>query len=130
VSLTVITLDHFILKVNDIKTSVDFYTSILGFTNGGQDGPFTVVRVNSAFQIQLAPWGTLGGEHYAFAVSMRQFNQIFDRIKLAEIEYGPSYDSVGSNTGSGTEIGAKGPGPTLYFFDPNKHLLEIRTYEK
>jgi catechol 2,3-dioxygenase-like lactoylglutathione lyase family enzyme len=51
-------LDHLILKVNDLEESIAFYTNVMGFENVGQDGPFTVIRVNDGFQIQLAPWQT------------------------------------------------------------------------
>lgn len=122
-------LDHIILKVNDLQASVTFYTQVLGFVMEGNDGPFTLIRVNPDFQLQLAPFGTPGLEHYAFAMSGNEFDAIFARIKAAGIAYGPSFDSVGSNTGPGKESGAKGVAPTLYFFDPNKHLLEIRSYE-
>jgi catechol 2,3-dioxygenase-like lactoylglutathione lyase family enzyme len=63
------TLDRIIMKVNDLDASVAFYTGVLGFTAEGTDGPFTVLRVGPDFLIQLAPWGTPGFEHYAFAVS-------------------------------------------------------------
>ena len=122
------TLDHIIIKVNDLKVSADFYSSILGFPVEGADGPFAVVRVNREFQIQLAPWGTAGSEHYAFSVTRIEFDQILNRIKSAGIGYGPTFDSVGSNTGPGEELGARGMAPTIYFNDPDKHLLEIRTY--
>ena len=122
------TLDHIILKVNDLEDSVAFYTGILGFTNEGTDGPFTVIRVSRDFVIQLSPYGTESSEHYAFSVSLDEFTRIFDRIRSAGVEYGPSFDTVGSNTGPGEETGAQGLAPTLYFNDPNKHLLEIRTY--
>lgn len=122
------TLDHLIIKVNDLKASVEFYTSILGFAVEGTDGPFTIVRVSPDFQIQLAPWGTPGFEHYAFAVTGDEFEQILNRIRSAGIDFGPSFDSVGSNAGLGQEVGARGLAPTLYFTDPSKHLLEIRTY--
>lgn len=122
------TLDHVILKVNDLDQSLAFYTDLMGFENAGTDGPFIVVRVSESFQIQLAPWGTPGSEHYAFAVSNADFDEIFERIKTAGLDYGPSFDTVGSNTGPGVESGARGDAPTLYFFDPNKHLIEIRTY--
>jgi catechol 2,3-dioxygenase-like lactoylglutathione lyase family enzyme len=124
------TLDHIIVKVNDLDASVAFYTGVLGFIAEGTDGPFTVLRVGPDFQIQLAPWGTPGFEHYAFAVSKAEFESIFGRIKAAGIEYGPTFDSVGANTGPGEEAGARGLAPTLYFNDPNQHLLEIRTYER
>jgi catechol 2,3-dioxygenase-like lactoylglutathione lyase family enzyme len=123
-------LDHIILKVNDIKASVAFYTGVLGFTEEGTDGPFTVLRVGPDFVIQLAPWGTPGFEHYAFAVSKVDFEGIYGRIKAADIAHGPAFDAVGVNTGPGQESGARGVAPTLYFNDPNKHLLEIRTYER
>ncbi|MEN3329983.1 MAG: hypothetical protein V7638_4790 [Acidobacteriota bacterium] len=29
--------------------------------------------------------------------------------------------------GPGVETGARGPAPTLYMNEPNKHLIEIRT---
>jgi catechol 2,3-dioxygenase-like lactoylglutathione lyase family enzyme len=122
------TLDHVIIKVNDLKASIDFYSSILGFAVEGTDGPFTVVRVSPEFQIQLAPWGTPGFEHYAFSVSRIEFEEIFNRIKAAGIAYGPTFESVGSNAGPGEELGARGMAPTIYFNDPSKHLLEIRTY--
>jgi catechol 2,3-dioxygenase-like lactoylglutathione lyase family enzyme len=122
------TLDHIILKVNELAPSVDFYTRIMGFANEGLDGPFTVIRVNEYFQIQLAPWGTSGFEHYAFAVSRSDFGFIVSRLRDAGIDYGPTFDSVGTNTGPGVEMGARGLGPTIYFNDPNKHLIEIRTY--
>lgn len=122
-------LDHIILKVNDLDASIRFYTRIMGFTNAGPDGPFTVIRCGKDFQIQLAPWGTPGYEHYAFSVSKREFDETFQRLKDNGIDYGPTFDSVGSNEGPGVESGAKGNAPTLYFNDPNKHLIEIRTYE-
>jgi catechol 2,3-dioxygenase-like lactoylglutathione lyase family enzyme len=123
-------LDHIILKVNDLNASVSFYTEVLGFPLEGVDGPFTVLRAGPDCQLQLAPWGTPGLEHYAFSVSKREFQDIFARIKSRGIAFGPTFDSVGLNTSPGQESGARGIAPTLYFNDPNKHLLEIRTYER
>jgi len=123
------TIDHIILKVNDLEASVKFYTDVLGFASEGMDGPFTLLRVGPDSQLQLAPYGTPGFEHYAFAVSKAEFEEIFGRIKENGIAYGPTFDSVGSNTTAGEETGARGLAPTLYFNDPNKHLIEIRTYE-
>lgn len=122
-------VDHIILKVNDLEDSVRFYTEVMGFSNAGQDGPFTVIRTSESFQLQLAPWGTEGYEHYAFAVSKTEFDEIFDRVRAAGLDFGPTFDGVGRNEGPGNETGARGGAPTVYFNDPNKHLLEIRTYE-
>ena len=121
-------LDHIIVKVNDLDASVEFYTRIMGFEHQGVDGPFTNIRTSPDFRLQLAPWGTPGFEHYAFSVSRLEFDDIFQRIKAAGIDYGPTFESVGSNTGPGSESGARGDAPTLYFNDPSNHLIEIRTY--
>jgi catechol 2,3-dioxygenase-like lactoylglutathione lyase family enzyme len=122
-------IDHIILNVNDIDKSVEFYVGVMGFSNEGKDGPFTVIRVSDDFTLQLAPWGTKGNEHYAFALSRTDFDACFERLKSLGIPYGDSFHTVGTNAGPGIETGSRGPAPTVYFNDPNNHLLEIRTYE-
>lgn len=123
-------IDHVILAVNDVRASVAFYEHILGFTHEGQDGPFSVVRVSEDFTLQLAPWGTKGGEHLAFALSKEEFDAVLARIRAAGLRYGDSFHTVGQQAGPGRENGARGAAPTLYFFDPSEHLLEIRYYEE
>jgi catechol 2,3-dioxygenase-like lactoylglutathione lyase family enzyme len=112
-----------------VSSSVDFYVNILGFTHEGEDGPFTVIRVNEDFTLQLAPWGTKGNEHLAFAMARDAFDRAFALVKEKGVPYGDSFHSVGNNCGPGIETGARGPAPTLYLNDPNKHLIEIRTYD-
>ena len=124
-----IQIDHLILNVNDVGSSVDFYVNVLGFKLEGQDGPFTVIRVNDDFTLQLAPWGTAGNEHLAFALSREEFERVFALLKERGIPYGDSFHSVGNNLGPGNESGARGSGPTVYVNDPNNHLIEIRTYD-
>ena len=123
-------LDHLILKVNELDVSVRFYTDIMGFVDEGRDGPFTVLRAGPDCVLQLAPWGTPGFEHYAFAVTGEEFDALFARVQAAGLGYGPTFDSVGTNVGPGEESGARGRAPTLYFNDPNRHLIEIRTYQR
>jgi catechol 2,3-dioxygenase-like lactoylglutathione lyase family enzyme len=121
--------DHLILRVNEVERSVRFYTSILGFTDAGTTGPFTVVRVSPDFTIQLAPWGTQGGEHLAFAMPRAEFGEVFQRVRDDGIAFGDSFHSVGNGQGPGEEAGARGLGASLYFFDPDEHLIEIRHYD-
>ncbi len=122
-------LDHLILQVNDSSESVRFFTEVLGFTYDGEREPFAVVRVTQNLTLQLAPWGTKGGEHLAFAMPRAEFEEVFQRVREQGVEFGDSFDSVGNMKGPGQASGARGPGASLYFFDPNKHLIEIRHYE-
>jgi catechol 2,3-dioxygenase-like lactoylglutathione lyase family enzyme len=122
-------LDHIILGSDDVKRSIEFYTGILGLTYEGPREPFEVIRVTPHFVIQLAPWGTKGGEHLAFSMTRAEFEATFARLRDAGIEYGDSFHTVGNLRGPGEEAGAEGIGAALYFFDPSKHLIEIRHYE-
>jgi catechol 2,3-dioxygenase-like lactoylglutathione lyase family enzyme len=122
-------LDHLILAVNDRDESVQFFTDVLDFGCEGESGPFTVVRVSPGLTLQLAPWGTTGGQHLAFSMSRAEFDATFSRIRAAEIPYGDSFHDVGNMRGPGHEDGARGQAPSLYLFDPNQHLIEIRHYD-
>jgi catechol 2,3-dioxygenase-like lactoylglutathione lyase family enzyme len=122
------TLDHLILLVNDRDESVRFYTEIMGFGSEGEDGPFSVMRVSPDTTLQLAPWGTEGGHHLAFALSAEEFDATFTRIRSAGVAFGDTYHDATNMRGPGTEGGARGLGETVYLLDPNAHLLEIRRY--
>jgi len=123
-------LDHLILAVNDVDASVGFFTDVLGLGCEGTSDPFTVIRVNADLTLQLAPWGTTGGQHLAFAMARAEFDATFSRIRAAGIPYGDSSHDVGNMRGPGREDGARGPAASLYLFDPNEHLIEIRHYDE
>jgi len=133
-----IQLDHMILAVNDRKKSVEFYVGILGLKYEGDRQPFSILRVTPDCTLQIAQWGTKGGEHLAFAMSRKEFDEVFRRVIDAKIECGDDFHSVGNMRGPGDETvesinsaggGARGPRKNLYFFDPSRHLIEIRHYE-
>jgi catechol 2,3-dioxygenase-like lactoylglutathione lyase family enzyme len=124
-----IQLDHLILPVVDRDRSIEFFTTILGCSYEGQSEPFSVIRVTPELTLQLAPWGTEGGVHLAFALPRAEFDAVFDRVKTAGIPYGDSFRAVGNMQGPGDEDGSRGAGKAVYFFDPNQHLIEIRHYD-
>jgi catechol 2,3-dioxygenase-like lactoylglutathione lyase family enzyme len=123
-------LDHLILAVNDVDASVEFFTDVLGLGCEGTSDPFTVIRVNADLMLQLAPWGTPGGQHLAFAMPRAEFDATFARIRAAGIPYGDSFQDVGNMRGPGRADGARGPAASLYLFDPNEHLIELRHYDE
>lgn len=124
-------LDHLILNVNDRQKSIDFYTQVLGMTyEGEREGtPFSQIRVTPGMILQLAPFGTKGGEHLAFCVTRSEFERALARIRERGIEYGDQFDTVGNMRAPGDSGGAKGPGKSIYLFDPNRHLIEFICYD-
>jgi catechol 2,3-dioxygenase-like lactoylglutathione lyase family enzyme len=126
-----IELDHIILAVNDRARSLKFYTEIVGLEHDrdGDREPFSMLRVTPGFVIQLSDWGTKGGEHLAFAMSKPEFDDAFARVKAAGLAYGDCYNAVGNMQGPGDEAAARGMGKSVYFFDPDEHLVEIRHYD-
>jgi catechol 2,3-dioxygenase-like lactoylglutathione lyase family enzyme len=122
-------LDHLILPVADLESTIEFFTTTLGCTYEGRREPFSVIRVTPELTLQLAPWGTEGGTHLAFALSRPEFEAVFERVKSAGIPYGDSFHTVGNMQGPGEEDGSRGMGRAVYFFDPNQHLIEIRHYD-
>jgi hypothetical protein len=65
----------------------------------------------------------------AFAMTRADFDAAFVRIRDQGLAYGDSFHTVGNQRGPGDETGARGPGKALYLFDPDQHLIELRTYE-
>ena len=123
------TLDHLILAVDDLDSSVRFYADIVGLAPDGTDGPFTVLRVSPTTVLLLSPWGSGGHQHHlAFALEPDEFDAAFGRVKAAGIPYGDSYHDVGNMKEPGDEMGARGMAPSLYLFDPSQHLIELRHY--
>jgi catechol 2,3-dioxygenase-like lactoylglutathione lyase family enzyme len=122
-------LDHLILAVADRDASIAFFTQVLGMTYEGERPPFSVIRVTRDLVLQLAPWGTTGGQHLAFSMPRSEFDVVFGRIRDAGIPYGDSFQSVGNLRGPGDEPGARRLGKSVYVFDPSRHLIEIRYYD-
>src|ERR1700691_4823126 len=101
-------IDHVIVKVNDLDASIAFYVDVMGFELVGRDGPFTVIRVARDFVLQLAPYGTPGHEHYAYAMDAPEFDATFARVRERGIPYGSAFAKVGGNAarGGGPAAGA------------------------
>jgi catechol 2,3-dioxygenase-like lactoylglutathione lyase family enzyme len=124
-----IALDHLILPVNDVAGSIAFYRDVLGLQPDGEDGPFSVVRVDESLVLLLSPWGTDGNVHLAFALPPDEFAAALERIRAAEVPFGDSYHDTTNGKPPGREFGARGMGQSLYLLDPNRHLIELRCYD-
>ena len=117
-----ITLNHTIVPAfNHIETA-KFYEFIFEFKFLKVWGPFAVVKVNSSLTLDFKQADTFNSVHFAFKVSEKEFDNIFNRIKSKDIPFGSDPFNLDDHN-----INTNYNGRGVYFKDPNDHVLEIIT---
>jgi len=120
-----VSLDHLILPVSDVEKSVRFYYKVLGL----KYEPDALVRVSPTLVLQLIERPPQTGQHLAFSMSKGEFDDTLARLKTLEVPYGDNFDTVGTMSGPGISHGSGKNAASIYFRDPDGHMLEIMHYE-
>jgi len=117
-------LNHTIVLSHDPKRSAEFLVDILGLPQPTRFGPFHVVELANGVSLDFmeSETGKAAWEHYAFLVGEDDFDQIFGRIRVRDLEY---WADPGQKRAK--EINRNDGGRGVYFEDPEGHLLEIIT---
>jgi hypothetical protein len=118
-----IELNHTIVAARDKLTSAMFLTDLLGLPAPTSFGPFLVVTLNNGVSLDFVDTkDDIRPQHYAFLVSEREFESIFDRIRAQDLQYwaDPYHQQPG-------EINTRDDGHGVYFDDPDGHVLELLT---
>ena len=116
-----IMLNHTIVPAHDKAAAAKFFAHIFGLKRG-RSGYFAPVKVNKTLTLLFDDDSKFESHHYAFHVSNREFDAIFDRIKNAKIALGSAPWSL--DDGKPNDWGG---GRGVYFRDPNGHVLELMT---
>jgi catechol 2,3-dioxygenase-like lactoylglutathione lyase family enzyme len=129
--MAVCALDHIVLDVADVKRSLEFYQRALGLSaerveawQRGEVG-FPSLRINDSTIIDLvsdsagqAPArGNLA--HFCLVTDSPNLDQAIQTLQAA---------GVAIETGPARRSGARGDALSIYFRDPDKNLIELRTY--
>jgi catechol 2,3-dioxygenase-like lactoylglutathione lyase family enzyme len=126
-------LNHTIVIARDRDASAAFLAEMLGLPAPVVVGPFAVVQVGETSldfmdvrdYLNVRKDGgpvEVASQHYAFLVTEKEFDDIFERIRGRGLAYwaDPSQQERGQiNTWDG--------GRGIYFEDPSGHLLEVLT---
>ena len=131
--VTITEMDHIVLRVRDVEESLQFYSEVLGLAvervdqwrNG--EVRFPSVRLNADTIIDLfasdqEPIGKEGAknqDHYCMVIEptdMESLKSQFESIGV-EIQAGP-----------GKRWGSHGDGMSLYIYDPDDNVVELRHY--
>lgn len=125
-----ISLNHTIVPVRDKHASAAFLAKILGLPVGKPFGPFVPVPVGDSLSLDFADVDfadrgatTIQPHHYAFHVDDAEFDEIFDRIVAAGLDY---YAEPHEPHRYG-EINTWRGGRAVYFDDPDGHIMEVLT---
>ncbi|KAK7099664.1 glyoxalase domain-containing protein 5-like isoform X1 [Littorina saxatilis] len=121
-------LDHFVITVKDLDTTVDFYTRVLGmkvntFAGGRKSLHFGRQKINihvqgSEFEPK-AIWPTPGSTDVCF-ITPTQLDDVVAHLNECEVEI---------LEGPVARTGATGPINSVYFRDPDHNLIEVANYE-
>lgn len=120
-------LDHLILRVADAAASARFYRDILGLHEEPAGASLRVLRVDAGTTLDLLQEPPRDSVHLAFRLDRAAFERVRERLFAQRIAYGAApFQRDGR---SGPQAGAMGVAESLYFFDPDRHNLEVRTHE-
>jgi catechol 2,3-dioxygenase-like lactoylglutathione lyase family enzyme len=124
-------LDHTILEVHNLEESAAFFRDIVGLEYEGKRGPFEAFLISEHTALDLYDeWPVTGSRHLAFWMDRSTWEATFERIKEAGITYGDGPTRATNMKGPGRSGGVHGETDSVYFHDPNGHILEILTYER
>lgn len=119
-----IVLDHHIVPSRQRDDSARWLTDILGLPAPRDEGPFAAIDLGGATSLFFAGWDhQIAIQHYAFAVSLDEFDRIIDRLVAADVEHWADHTL---NQPATVRRDATGNG--VYFRSPDGHLLEVLTY--
>ena len=126
-------MDHIVLRVRDIDASLDFYTQVLGLEGElveefrAGSAPFPLVRINERTIIDLFPspeMEPIGGDsrnqdHFCLAIEPTDMSELLAHF-LAQ--------GIRVREGPVRRSGARGQADSIYIFDPDDNVVEIRCY--
>ena len=116
-------LDHIVLNVGDVERSLAWYTGELGLAGERVDewkngeAPFPSVRVNATTVIDLVAIDRSGE-------NMNHVCLVVDN-DIEELANSGRFEVV---EGPVPRWGAQGQATSIYLYDPDQNLVELRTY--
>jgi catechol 2,3-dioxygenase-like lactoylglutathione lyase family enzyme len=126
-------LDHIVLNVEDVERSLEFYSGCLGLAAERVERwrrgelPFPSVRINEVTLIDLVKATNNGAQH---TPNLAHFCLVTEDAGLSEIASQLSSAGVSIEEGPAIRSGARGDALSIYFRDPDRNLIEVRTYAR
>ena len=126
-------MDHIVLRVKDVEESLRFYTQVLGMPaerveqwRAGEIR-FPSARINAdtiidffgSDQEPIAKDGIKNQDHYCMVIEKTDMEALKAKFEAM---------GVGIQAGPGKRWGSHGDGISLYVYDPDDNVVELRYY--
>ena len=128
-SIRITGFDHLVLRCADVEKTLSWYIEMLGMAPVRVDEwrrgevPFPSIRASAATIIDLIPAGGTVTER-----NVDHFCLVADRATV---------DTIGADTATfriheapSVRFGARGDGWSVYVYDPDDNVVEIRSYDE
>ena len=126
-------MDHIVLRVKDVETSLKFYSETLGMQTErveqwrAGDIRFPSVRLNDdtiidffgTDQAPISKDGIRNQDHYCMVIEPTDMEELKSKFEAM---------GVGIQAGPGKRWGSHGDGISLYIYDPDDNVVELRHY--
>ncbi len=126
-------MDHIVLRVKDVEESLRFYCETLGMPSERVDQwwageiRFPSARLNAdtiidffgSDQETIGKEGIKNQDHYCMVIEPTDMEEL--KAKFEAI-------GVGIQAGPGKRWGSHGDGTSLYIYDPDNNVVELRYY--
>ncbi len=126
-------MDHIVLRVKDVEESLRFYCEVLGMPSERVDQwrageiRFPSARLNAdtildffaTDQGPIAKDGIKNQDHYCMVIEPTDMDELKAKFEAIGVEI---------QAGPGTRWGSHGDGTSLYIYDPDNNVVELRHY--
>lgn len=126
-------MDHIVLRVKDVETSLKFYTETLGLKPerieewragkirfpSARINADTIIDLFASDQEPIDKDGVKNQDHYCMVIEKTDMEELKSKFEAM---------GVGIQAGPGQRWGSHGDGTSLYVFDPDDNVVELRHY--
>lgn len=126
-------MDHIVLRVKDVEESLGFYTEVLGMKPERVDQwrageiRFPSARINAdtiidffeSDQEPIAKEGVKNQDHYCMVIEKTDMEDLKAKFEAIGVDI---------QAGPGKRWGSHGDGTSLYIYDPDNNVVELRHY--
>ena len=126
-------MDHIVLRVKDVEESLRFYTNVLGlkaervelWKKGEVRFPSarlnddTIIDIFASEQPTISRYGDRNQDHFCMVIEPTDMDELKAKFESLGVDI---------QAGPGKRWGSHGDGISLYVYDPDNNVVELRHY--